>query len=91
MYFDPSLTHCTVDVYAPGSSILSLAPNGGTRTLSGTSMAAPHACGMGAYLISLHNIPASQVCDRLKSSGLAVVRNPGSGTTNKLIYNGSGR
>lgn len=33
-----------VDFAAPGVSIFSLWKDGGTRTISGTSMAAPHAC-----------------------------------------------
>ena len=35
-----------VDYCAPGVSILSLYKNGGMATMSGTSMAAPHACGV---------------------------------------------
>jgi len=35
-----------VDYAAPGVSILSLKAGGGTTTMSGTSMASPHACGI---------------------------------------------
>ncbi|KAB2879410.1 S8 family serine peptidase [bacterium] len=35
-----------VDYAAPGVSILSLWKNGGTNTISGTSMATPHVCGI---------------------------------------------
>ncbi|RMH70432.1 MAG: S8 family peptidase [Gemmatimonadetes bacterium] len=35
-----------VDFAAPGVSILSLAKGGGTTTMSGTSMASPHVCGL---------------------------------------------
>ena len=45
-----------VDVFAPGLNILSTW-NGGNdtyNTISGTSMASPHICGLLAYLLSIH-------------------------------------
>jgi subtilisin family serine protease len=41
-----------VDIWAPGVSILSTKKGGGTITLSGTSMAAPHVGGGGALYLS---------------------------------------
>nr|AJD23187.1 alkaline serine protease [Onygena corvina] len=79
-----------VDIYAPGSNIISDAPGGGVRTMSGTSMASPHVCGAGAAMLA-QGVPVGQVCDRLKQIGNAVVRNPGTSTTNRLLYNGSGQ
>ena len=41
-----------VDLWAPGVSVLSTKKGGGTTTLSGTSMASPHAAGAGAVWMS---------------------------------------
>lgn len=41
-----------VDIWAPGMSVLSLYKNGGTATLSGTSMASPHVAGTAALYLS---------------------------------------
>lgn len=60
-------------------------------TISGTSVAAAHASGVGAYLLALENITGNRVCARIKELGTPVIRNPKSGTTNLLLYNGSGR
>lgn len=45
-----------VDVFAPGLNILSTWTGGNetTNTISGTSMASPHICGLLAYLLSIH-------------------------------------
>jgi len=43
-----------VAIAAPGGSILSLRPGGGTTTMSGTSMASPHAAGVAALYMNSH-------------------------------------
>jgi subtilisin family serine protease len=61
-----------VDVWAPGVSILSTRMGGGTRTLSGTSMAAPHVGGTGAlYLATRPEANAAAVEAALKGDALS--------------------
>src|SRR5215207_4964662 len=43
-----------VDIWAPGANIRSTSKTGGTTTMSGTSMAAPHAGGGAALYLSSH-------------------------------------
>lgn len=44
-----------LDVVAPGEDILSLLPNNSIGTASGTSMAAPHASGVAALMLSVNS------------------------------------
>lgn len=56
----------TVDLAAPGVNILSTAPGGGYRTLSGTSMATPHVSGVAALVLSREpNLSVSQLKARI--------------------------
>jgi len=60
-----------VDVWAPGVSILSTKKGGGTTTLSGTSMAAPHVGGGGALYLSSHTgATPAQVESALKGAAV---------------------
>jgi subtilisin family serine protease len=77
-----------VDVYAPGVSITSDWRNGGTNTISGTSMASPHAAGVAAlYKANFGNASASTIASWIVNNATAsVIKNNPSGTPNKLLY-----
>jgi subtilisin family serine protease len=67
-----------VDIWAPGVSILSTRLKGGTTTMSGTSMAAPHVGGAGAVYLALNpGMSPADVEAALKASAV------GTGTTSK--------
>lgn len=84
-----------LDVFAPGSSITSawIGSNTASNTISGTSMASPHVAGLAAYLIALEGLSSpSAIANRIIGlSTTGVVVSPGSGSPNRLIYNGSGQ
>lgn len=79
-----------VDVFAPGVDVISTWNDGATNTISGTSMAAPHVAGLGAYLLALEGArtPAA-LCSRIqKLSTSGIVKN--SLTPNNLLaFNGA--
>jgi subtilisin family serine protease len=80
-----------VDVFAPGTDILSTWLNGGTNTISGTSMATPHITGLGAYLLTLlgKKTPAA-LCSYIASTAQSgILSGIPSGTVNKLAFNGN--
>ena len=63
----------TIDIVAPGSSILSTTPNNRYQTMDGTSMASPHVAGAAALVRSLHpDWSVDQVRKALETTGDAV-------------------
>jgi subtilisin family serine protease len=79
-----------LDIFAPGSSILSawFTSNTATATLSGTSMASPHVAGVAA-LYKQANPSASATTIRnaiVNNATTGVVSNPGTGSPNRLLY-----
>ncbi|HXD30238.1 MAG TPA: S8 family peptidase [Pyrinomonadaceae bacterium] len=79
-----------VDIFAPGSSILSAwyTSNTATATLSGTSMASPHVAGVAA-LYKQANPSASATTIRnaiVNNATTNVITNVGTGSPNRLLY-----
>lgn len=79
-----------VDVYAPGVAIKSAWINSGTSTISGTSMASPHAAGVAALYKSANGDAASStiVSWIINNSTTNVIKSNVSGTPNRLLYKG---
>jgi subtilisin family serine protease len=77
-----------VDVYAPGSSITSTWINSGTNTISGTSMASPHAAGVAAlYKGTFGDAASSTVVSWIINNSTAnVITGNVTGTPNRLLY-----
>jgi subtilisin family serine protease len=79
-----------LDLFAPGSGILSAwaTSNTATATLSGTSMASPHVAGVAA-LYKQANPSASSTTIRnaiVNNATTNVISNPGAGSPNRLLY-----
>ncbi|HEY0602712.1 MAG TPA: S8 family peptidase [Herpetosiphonaceae bacterium] len=79
-----------VEIYAPGVNITSTWLNGGTNTISGTSMAAPHVAGAGAlYLAGNPGASPSTVSSWIiNNATVGVLKNVPPGTPNRLLYVG---
>jgi subtilisin family serine protease len=81
-----SCTH----LYAPGASITSawIGSTSATRTISGTSMAAPHVAGVAAlYKATFGNASSSTIRSWLiNNSTTSVISGNPSGTPNRLLY-----
>ncbi|MGA1032263.1 MAG: S8 family serine peptidase, partial [Ilumatobacteraceae bacterium] len=79
-----------LDVFAPGSNIVSAghASDTATRTMSGTSMAAPHVAGIAALALSQNaELSPADVASALAISATRnAVSNPGVGSLNRLVY-----
>jgi subtilisin family serine protease len=54
-----------VDVFGPGVNVLSTWINGGTNSISGTSMATPHIVGLAAYLLTFEDRTTEGLCERI--------------------------
>ena len=77
-----------VDGYAPGVSIKSAWHNGGTNTISGTSMASPHVAGVGAlYKSNFGDAASSTISSWINTNATPnVIRSNPTGTPNRLLY-----
>jgi subtilisin family serine protease len=79
-----------VDVFAPGSNILStwIGSTSATNTISGTSMASPHVAGVAALYLQ-GNTTATQTTVAnaiITTSTLNKVTSAGTGSPNRLVY-----
>ncbi|CEL09709.1 hypothetical protein ASPCAL12842 [Aspergillus calidoustus] len=81
-----------LDIFAPGVDVLStyIGSPVAVTTMSGTSMASPHVCGLAVYLKSLELLPdrktvAARIAT-LATKGAVVGEGPGS--LNRLAFNG---
>merc|ERR1712039_1149325 len=83
-----------VDIWAPGSSVVSLSSSSdtGTATFSGTSMACPHVSGAAALVLGADNSKSPQkvISDLLDDAALNTISDLKAGDTNAMLYVGAG-
>jgi len=81
-----------VDIFAPGQNVLGAWVGNPTasNTISGTSMASPHVCGLAALVQGLYDTPTSpaDLGQHLITVSTDNVINGGTGSPNRLLYIG---
>lgn len=79
-----------IDLFAPGVDVLSTYNNGSTAVLSGTSMAAPHIAGLGAYLLALEgDRDPVALCQRMQDLATKDVVTDAMSPNNIVAFNGA--
>ncbi|KAI0241932.1 hypothetical protein L0F63_004005, partial [Massospora cicadina] len=77
-----------IDIFAPGVEILSTWNDKKSKSISGTSMAAPHVAGLAATLLSKSPMPPLKLTQTiLEMATKGAVQDPGQGSPNLLLYN----
>jgi subtilisin family serine protease len=77
-----------VEIYAPGVSITSAWINSSTNTISGTSMASPHAAGVAALYKGNYGEASQSTINSwlINNSTANVIKSNPTGTPNRLLY-----